>query len=57
MRHRPSQGLSAKEIAAEMMSQILGVLADRARGALNADGANVDILVEWALADIADELT
>jgi len=40
-----------------MMSQILGVLADRARGALDADGANVDVLVEWALADIADELT
>jgi len=43
--------------AAEVLSQILGVLADRARGALDADGANVDILVEWALADIADELT
>ena len=43
--------------AAEVLSQILGVLADRARGALDADGANIDILIEWALADIADELT
>ena len=43
--------------AAEVLSQILGVLADRARGALDADGASIDILIEWALADIADELT
>ena len=43
--------------AAELLSEILGVLADRARGALDADGADVDVLVEWALADIADELT
>ena len=43
--------------AAEVLSEILGLLADRARGALDADGANVDVLVEWALADIADELT
>ena len=43
--------------AAETMSQILGILARRARGALEVDGADVDALVEWALADIADELT
>lgn len=43
--------------AAEVLSEILGLLAHRARGALDADGANVDVLVEWALADIADELT
>ena len=43
--------------AAEVLSQILGLLAERARGALDADGADVDALVEWALADIADELT
>ena len=43
--------------AAEVLSQILGLLAERARGALQVDGANVDVLVEWALADIADELT
>ena len=43
--------------AAQVLSQILGLLADRARGALEADGADVDVLVEWALADIADELT
>ncbi len=43
--------------AAEVLSQILGMLAERARGALEADGAEVDALVEWALADIADELT
>jgi hypothetical protein len=42
--------------AAEILSQILGLLAERARGALDADGANVDALIEWALADIADEL-
>jgi hypothetical protein len=42
---------------AELLSQILGVLADRARGSLDADGADVDALVEWALADLADELT
>jgi len=43
--------------AAEVLSEILGLLADRAGGALDADGADVDVLVEWALADIADELT
>jgi hypothetical protein len=43
--------------AAEILSEILRVLAARARGALDVDGANVDVLVEWALADIADELT
>ena len=43
--------------AAEILSEILRVLAARARGALDVDGANVDALVEWALADIADELT
>lgn len=43
--------------AAEVLSEVLGVLADRARGALEADGADVDTLVEWALADIADRLT
>jgi hypothetical protein len=43
--------------AAEVLSHILGLLAERARGALDADGANVDALIEWALADIADELT
>jgi len=56
LHHGAGPGAATAE-AAEMMSQILGVLADRARGALNADGANVDVLVEWALADIADELT
>ena len=50
------QGADMAE-AAEVLSEILGLLADRARGALDADGANVDVLVEWALADIADELT
>jgi hypothetical protein len=44
-------------VAADVMSEVLGLLADRARGALDADGANVDVLVEWALADIADQLT
>ena len=29
--------------AAELLSQILGVLADRARGSLEADGADVDV--------------
>lgn len=43
--------------AAEVLSQVLGLLADRARGALEADGADVDVLVEWAQADLADELT
>lgn len=43
--------------AVEVLSEILEVLAARARGALDADGANVDVLVEWALADMADELT
>ena len=43
--------------AAELLSQILGLLSDRARGALEVDGADVDALVEWALADIADQLT
>ncbi len=43
--------------AAEAMSQVLGALVERARGALEADGADVDVLVEWAQADIADELT
>ena len=43
--------------AAEILSEILRVLATRARGALNVDGADVDVLIEWALADIADELT
>lgn len=46
-----------RDQAAELMSQVLGLLSDRARGALEADGADVDILVEWAQADIADELT
>ena len=43
--------------AAEILSEILGVLAERARGALDADGANVDVLVEWALADIFGQLS
>jgi len=43
--------------AAEVLSQILGVLAERARGALDADGADVDVLVTWVQADLADELT
>jgi len=43
--------------AVEVLSQVLAVLADRARGALVVDGADVDVLVEWALADICDELT
>ena len=43
--------------AAELLSQVLGLLADRARGALEVDGANVDVLIEWAQADMADELT
>jgi hypothetical protein len=43
--------------AAELLSQILGVLANRARGSLEADGADVDVLVEWVQADLADELT
>ncbi|MCL7971750.1 MAG: hypothetical protein M8866_06620 [marine benthic group bacterium] len=43
--------------AMELLSQVLGLLSDRARGALEVDGADVDGLVEWALADIADELT
>ena len=42
--------------AAELLSQVLGLLADRARGALEVDGADVDVLVEWAQADMADEL-
>lgn len=42
---------------AELLSQVLGLLSDRARGALEADGADVDVLVEWAQADMADELT
>ena len=43
--------------AAGILAEVLRVLAARARGALDVDGANVDVLVEWALADIADELT
>lgn len=43
--------------AVELLCQVLGLLADRARGALEVDGANVDVLVEWAQADMADELT
>jgi hypothetical protein len=43
--------------AAEILSHVLGLLVERARGALDADGANVDALIEWALADISDELT
>jgi hypothetical protein len=43
--------------AAEVLSQVLGMLAERARGALEADGADVDVLIEWAHADMADELT
>ncbi len=43
--------------AAEVLSQVLGVLADRARGALTADGADLDVLVQWVQADIHDELT
>ena len=40
---------------AELLSQILGVLADRAGGSLEADGA--DVLVAWVQADLVDELT
>lgn len=43
--------------ATELLSQVLGLLSDRARGALEVDGADVDALVEWALADIADQLS
>ena len=43
--------------AAELLSQVLSLLSDRARGALEVDGADVDVLVEWVQADIADELT
>ena len=42
--------------AAELLSQVLGLLADRARGALEVDGADLDVLVEWAQADMEDEL-
>ncbi len=42
--------------AAELLSQVLGLLADRARGALEVDGADVDVLIEWAQADMEDEL-
>lgn len=42
--------------AVELLSQVLGLLADRARGALEVDGADVDVLVEWAHADMEDEL-
>ena len=55
--HREARSATDRSHAAEIMSEVLGVLADRARGALDADGADVDALVEWALADIADELT
>jgi hypothetical protein len=47
----------AEAEAVELLSQVLGLLSDRARGALEVDGADVDVLVEWALADMADELT
>ncbi len=55
--HLDAKSGSDSAQAAEVMSEVLGLLADRARGALDADGADVDVLVEWALADIADELT
>ncbi|MCK5483048.1 MAG: hypothetical protein KAJ13_05070 [Gemmatimonadetes bacterium] len=51
---RPGEGTAE---AAEVLSQILGVLAERARGALDADGADVDVLVTWVQADLADELS
>lgn len=58
-RHVHLDAISGAEVreAAEVLSQVLRVLADRARGALEADGADVDVLVEWALADIADRLS
>ena len=55
--HLDAKSGSERAQAADVMSEVLGLLADRARGALGADGADVDVLVEWALADIADELT
>lgn len=55
--HLDAKSSADRARAAEIMSEVLGLLADRARGALDADGADVDALVEWALADIADELT
>lgn len=55
--HLDATSASERAQAAEVMWEVLGLLADRARGALDADGADVDVLVEWALADIADQLT
>lgn len=54
--HLDASTAAETEQAADLLSEVLGVLADRARGALVADGADVDVLVEWAEADIADEL-
>ncbi len=49
-------GTEAAE-AASALAEVLEIIAVRARGALEADGAEVDALVEWARADIADELS
>ncbi len=58
-RHLHLDAATAEDMAqaAEVLSQVLGMLAERARGALEADGADVDVLIEWAHADMADELT
>jgi len=55
--HMTPDAAARQALRAEVLSQILGVLAERARGALDADGADVDVLVTWVQADLADELT